>query len=74
LVDWRYREADRGTESGEERYSIRKNPNGTFQAYHDSPYEGTNQGYENDDTPLTGLFTDEKSVEAELLRLGLMKP
>ena len=63
-----------GGYSGQERYSIRKHTNGSFQVFHDNPYEGTNQGYENDDLPLTGLFSDPKLVEAELLRLGLLHP
>ena len=58
--------------SGQERYSIRKLTNGSFQVFHDNPYEGTNQGYENDDLPLTGLYADAESAEAELVRLGLI--
>ena len=61
-----------GGHSGQERYSIRKHANGSFQVFHDNPYEGTNQGYQNDDLPLTGLFADAESAEAELLRLGLL--
>jgi hypothetical protein len=62
-----------GGYSGQERYSIRKHPNGSFQAWHDNPYEGTNQSYKNDDLPLTGLFADAESVETELLRLRLIQ-
>ena len=61
-----------GGYTGTEGYSIRKRPNGSFQANHDNPYEGTNQGYENDDVPLTGLFANAKSAEDELIRLGVL--
>jgi hypothetical protein len=61
-----------GGYSGQERYSIRKHPNGSFQVFHDNPYEGTNQGYENDVLPLTGLHADAESAEAELVRLGVL--
>jgi hypothetical protein len=63
-----------GGYGGQERYSIRKHPNGSFQVFHDNPYEGANQGYENDDLPLSGLYDDAASAEAELLRLGLIPP
>jgi hypothetical protein len=60
--------------NGQARYSIRRHPNGSFQAFHDNPYEGTNQGYENNDLPLTGLFADVETAEAELLRMELIQP
>ena len=56
-----------------QRYSIRRHANGTFQIYHDNPFEGINQPYQNDDQPLSGLFADADSAEAELLRLPLLK-
>jgi len=62
-----------GGYSGQERYSIRKHSNGSFQAFHDNPYEGIGQGYEGD-LPLTGLYADATSTEAELVRLGLIPP
>jgi hypothetical protein len=61
-----------GGYTGTQRYSIRKHSNGSFQAYHDNPFEGTSQIYENDEQPLTGLFVDAESVEAELVRLGVL--
>ena len=59
-----------GGYSGQERYSIRRHPDDSFQVFHDNPYEGTNQGYENDDLPLTGLHADAESAEAELFAFG----
>jgi len=61
-----------GGYSGQERYSIRKHPNGSFQAFHDNPYEGINQPYKDNYLPLTGIYADAESVEAELVRLGLV--
>jgi hypothetical protein len=59
-----------GGYTGKQRYSIRKHPNGSFQAFHDNPHEGIGGGYDDDDDePLTGLFADAESAEAELLRL-----
>jgi hypothetical protein len=58
-----------GGYSGAERYSIRRHANGTFQNYHDNPFEGTNQGYEHDHQPLPGLYADMERAEAELRRM-----
>jgi len=63
-----------GGYSGQERYSIKKHSNGSFQAFHDNPFEGIRQPYKDEYLPLTGLFADVESVEAELLRLGLIQP
>jgi hypothetical protein len=51
-----------------QRYSIRRHANGTFQAYHDNPFEGANQGYQDDERPVGGLFSDVEGATAELLR------
>jgi len=61
-----------GGYTGTEIYSIRRHPNGAFQIFHDNPYAGTNQGYEDDDQPLPGLYADIESAEAELQRLKLL--
>ena len=61
-----------GGYTGQERYSIRKHPNGSFQAYHDNYYADCPQSYGEDDLPLTGLYADAESVEVELQRLGLI--
>jgi len=49
--------------TGTQRYSIRKHANGTFQIYHDNPFEGINQPYKDDDRPVSGLFADLESAE-----------
>ena len=61
-----------GGYTGHERYSIRKHSNGSFQVFHDNPYEGIPQCNEEEDHPLTGLFADAETAEAEFLRLGLL--
>jgi hypothetical protein len=61
-----------GGYTGTQRFSIRKHSNGTFQVYHDNPFEGTGQSYQYDDQPLSGLYADAESAEAELLRLMLI--
>jgi hypothetical protein len=53
---------------GGARFSIRQRQDGSFQAYHDNPYEGVNQPYRLDDEPISGLFGDVASAEAELFR------
>ena len=58
-----------GGYTGTQRYSIRKHANGTFQIYHDNPYEGIDQPYQHDDHALSGNYADVESAEAELLRL-----
>ena len=60
-----------GGYSGQERYSVRKHPNGSFQIWHDNYYEDCKQS-DQEDMPLTGLYADVESAEAELLRLGLI--
>jgi hypothetical protein len=50
------------------RYSIRRHPDGAIQVYHDNPYEGINHPYEFDDEPISGLFADVETAEAELFR------
>lgn len=62
-----------GGYSGKERYSIRQYPNGSFRAFHDNLYEGIGQDSNDDSVPLTGLHADIESVEAELVRLGLIQ-
>jgi len=53
---------------GKARFSIRQRPDGSFQAYHDNPYEDCNQPYQFDYEPITGLFVDVESAEADLFR------
>jgi len=57
-----------------EQYSIRKLSNGSFQLFHDNLFEGIEQPYQHDDKPLSGLYADAESAEAELIRLGLITP
>ena len=61
-----------GGYNGAERYSIRKHADGTFQVYHDNPFEGIDQPYQHDDQALSGLYADAESAEAELLRLRML--
>jgi hypothetical protein len=56
-------------EGGRALYSIRRRPDGLFQLYHDDPYLGINQPYQFDDEPISGLFADLQTAQAELLRL-----
>jgi hypothetical protein len=58
--------------TGTQRYSIRQHSNGTFQIYHDNPFEGVPQPYQYDDQPLSGLYADAESAEAELLRMKVL--
>jgi len=58
-----------GGYNSSQRYSIRQRPDGSFQIYHDNPYEGINQAYQYEDRPLSGLFVDIETAEAELLRI-----
>jgi hypothetical protein len=50
-----------------ERYSIRRRADGSFQVYRDNPYEGLNVSYQFEDQPISGLFADIQTAEAELL-------
>jgi hypothetical protein len=61
-----------GGYTGTQRYSIRRHDNGTFRIYHDNPFEGTGQPYQNDDQALEGIFPDAKTAEKELSRRGLI--
>jgi hypothetical protein len=54
---------------GEAHYSIRRRKDRLFQAYHDGPYAGINQPYENYDEEWGGLFDSAEAAEKELLRL-----
>ncbi len=58
-----------GGYAGTRRYSIRKHADGTFQIYHDNPYEGIPQSYQHDYVVLTGRYAHVEAAEAELLRL-----
>ncbi len=50
------------------KFSIRKRQDGSFQAYHDNPFLETDQDYEPDGEPISGLFFDIEAAEAELFR------
>jgi hypothetical protein len=56
-----------GPEGGA-RFSIRQREDGSFQVYRDNPYEGTGQTYQSGDEPISGIFADVDSAEAELFR------
>jgi hypothetical protein len=51
------------------RYSIRCRPDGTFQVWHDNPYAGIGQGYDDEDEPISGIFASSEMAETELLRI-----
>jgi len=57
-----------GGYEGRQRYSIRRRPDGSFQIFHDNPYESVNQPYQWDDAAVSGLFTDFETAEAEWFR------
>jgi hypothetical protein len=57
-----------GGHEGRARFSIRRRPDSTFQVWHDNPYEGISQPYEFDGEPISGIFGDIESAEAELFR------
>ena len=50
------------------KFSIRKRQDGSFQAYHDNPFLESDQDYEPDSKPISGLFADVETAEAELFR------
>jgi hypothetical protein len=54
---------------GLENYSIRQHVNGSFQIYHDDPWRGLEHLYGDDPRPVSGLYADIATAEAELLRL-----
>jgi hypothetical protein len=54
---------------GRTHYSIRRRSDGLFQLYHDDPFLGIEQPYQFDDKPISGLFADLRTAEAELLRV-----
>jgi hypothetical protein len=56
-------------EGGRSHYSIRRRPDGLFQAYHDDLYKGIGQSYDVEYEPISGLFADMATAETELLRL-----
>jgi hypothetical protein len=67
-----------GGYEGRARFSIRQRPDGTFQVWQDNLYEGLDRSYEFEYEPMSGLFGDIESAEAELFRdprfnLGISK-
>jgi hypothetical protein len=50
-------------------YSIRCRPDGLFQLWHDDAYAGMDPPYEFEDEPISGIYADVGTAEAELLRM-----
>jgi hypothetical protein len=50
------------------KFSIRKRLDGSFQAYHDNPFLESDQDYQPEGEPISGLFADFEAAEAELFR------
>jgi len=59
----------RSIDGGRSHYSIRRRPDGLFQLYHDDPYLGINQPYQFEDEPISGIYADIGTAEAELFRM-----
>jgi hypothetical protein len=57
-----------------DRWSIRRRDDGSYQVFHDNPFEGVSQPYASDDRPASGLFSSAEDAEAELFRNPLFKP
>ena len=50
-------------------WSIRRWDDGSFQVFHDNPYEGTNQPYASDYHQVSGRFATVDDAEAELFTI-----
>ena len=56
------------------RFSVRRRQDGSFQAYHDNQWLESDQDYQPDGEPISGLFENVEAAEAELFRHPGFKP
>ena len=51
-----------------DRWSIRRWDDGSFQVFHDNPYQGIDQPYKGDYLQISGRFATAEDAEAELFK------
>jgi len=59
----------RGHHCSLSHYSIRRRADGLFQLWRDDAYAGMDPPYEFEDEPISGIYADIGTAEAELLRM-----
>jgi hypothetical protein len=63
-----------GGDEGLAQFSIRERSDGSFQIYRDNRYAGCNQPQQFDGDPISSLFVDLESAEAEQFRDPAFRP